>query len=349
MLPHAYKQYLAYLRRRTKPSLLSRSLVFTFLAIFMMLGTVSAFFYYQLKKETPKRAQLEYLQLATGGFVSSKQSIEEILTDFKIAGAKIEVVESSKDATPSSLAFFTALDDLAKISSKIEAARKNIIFQKEILGHKQIPIEYSTLNGELTSYYDEVGELFDEVLSQHQFAKSMLVASGPNFFLPVISNEPLWQVGDKNDLVVFYQKIKTDANSTLESLSKLNVPPRFKNYYKTQIAYLELVVSVSDKVVNLLSQENKEEPESATQIEKAYQLLIDAKKENEGLSQQLLIEKLSLVDLKQNLATFAPVLLKQNSLEVKLAEITASRPEKANVFEYIVNKLQNLKFWGVYK
>ena len=80
-------------------------------------------------------------------------------------------------------------------------------------------------------------------------------------------------------------------------------------------------------MLDLLSQSDDQNTENATQIEKAYQVVVGAHRENEKLSEKLLNTRLDLVSAKQNLETFASVKIRQNSLTSNLEDIYQKRQE----------------------
>ena len=130
------------------------------------------------------------------------------------------------------------------------------------------------------------------------------------------------------------------------NLSKLKVPPNFKEYYDTQIAFLELIIKVSSNVTGILAQEDEQNIESATQLEKAYQVVIGAKRQNKELFDKLLSERFELADLKLNLAKFGPINIVQNSLSAQITDIP--KPERSGFLDRLdilnfVDKLPRVK------
>ena len=149
-----------------------------------------------------------------------------------------------------------------------------------------------------------------------------------------MTNESLWNQGKSQEIIDYYQKINGEANKTLASLARLNVPEEFKNYFETQIAYLELLVNTSTEITEILSE--KDEPEGdITQIEKAYQVLVDAKRQNETIAEDLLTQRLNLLSKETNLAKFAPVKIKQNAIEAKFTDTYSNQLQaiSGNFFE----------------
>ena len=328
MLSQSYKDYLSFIEKSKKPSILKRSLFLTSIFALIILGISSAFIYYFYQKENPVRAQNQYLELANGGFATTKQSLEELLVTFQIAGSKTALIDTLKESTSSSLpGYFVTLDDLTKILAKIESVRASVAFQKDSLKKEATPKPYQSLNSNLISFYEESEKLLNDLYKNYQFAKDLLLATGPNFYLPTLSNESLWQKGQKGEIKSYYENIQKEAANTFAKLSKLSVPDGFADYLENQIIYLQLVQTTSANIISTLSQEESTDPQRATQLEIAYQQFANAKRENEALFEKVLQEKLKLTSLKKNFDKFAYVRIKQNSLEAKLADAFSSQPQ----------------------
>jgi len=338
---HSYKNYLLKLREKTKPSLYKKILTLSAITLFIILGIFSALAYYKYRVEPFEKARIQYLDIASGGFNSTKDSLEDILVSFKVAGEKVDVINSQKESTGSASGFSVILDDITKTILKIESTQKNILFQKKLLQEKLVPPQYSELNINLVNYYQNSETLLTQIYNEHLFLKEIFTATGSNFYSNNITNEFLWRGGNKEDIINYYKNTKLQANATLENLSKLDVPDDFRNYYNLQISYLELIVKISDNVIGILNQEDEKNPDNATQIEKAYQLVIGARRQNETLTTQLLAERLKLVNLKQNFAKFATIKISQKSVEDQIADIETEETQKTI--------LETLHFWGVYK
>lgn len=339
MLFFPYKHYLYFLKKKSEPSIFQK-IAITFLALlFIALGASSAFLYYQYKKDAPAQVQAQYLEKATVSFKNVKESLDEVLSTFKVAGAKIQFIDSFKEASnsvsASAAGFFTSIDDIQKTLSKIELAKKNITFQKQLLKEKTPPVNYAQTNAELLSFYESSEKLLTDIYQTHNFAKEITLASGPNFYLPILTNENLWKDGASEEIKSYYQKTRTEAGSVLEKFSKISPPSDFKDYLDIQTAYLERVVKTSDNIIKTLDEKDTKDLESARQIEKAYQLLVGAKRENNELSQKVLEKRLEISSLKDNLDKFASIRIMQNSLETKLKDLENSQPQN-KVFKFPV-------------
>src|SRR3989344_1711853 len=94
MIVRSYQHHLNLINQKPRSSIFKKILVFNLLLFLAILGFVSAFYYWQFKKEAPLRARIHYLEVASGGFTASKQSLDETLTTFQIAGAKIRTVDN---------------------------------------------------------------------------------------------------------------------------------------------------------------------------------------------------------------------------------------------------------------
>lgn len=320
----------------------------TVILFLVVLGAISAFILFFQLKAPAIQSERHYLEIASGGFITTEQSLDELLNIFSVAGAKIEVIDRVKEATSSAYGFFVSLDDIEKILATIEQTTKTVTFQKELLNQKGIPEAYLELNGELINYYSQTEKLLNDLYKSNHFAKEMVMASGAQFFLPIFTNEALWQNANQNEIISYYQKIKVEADSTLENLSSLTVPREYRPYYDAQIAYLSQIVLVSDNIIKALEEKGEENSQNPTQLEKAYQILIGAKLENESFSEKFLQERLKIIDLKQNLSKLAPVRIQQNSLKSKFVELSTQEPPGSGIPDllFFSSWLKNLLIFG---
>ena len=133
--------------------------------------------------------------------------------------------------------------------------------------------------------------------------------------MPTLTQNDLWENGKKEDVINYYKATKDEANVSLSELSSLAPPPHLKDYYDAQIAYLTRLVALSDNILNTLAQDDSKNPDEATQMEKAYQLTLGAKVDNEAVEKTLLSEKLKLLNVKENLNKIAPIALRKNSIQ----------------------------------
>ena len=338
MYIYSYKYYLQLLEKRPKFPLIQKIFLTIFVILLATAGIVSSIFFYQYQKYFPIKAQNQYLQFSHGGLVSVSQSLEELLTTFKVAGAKVEVIDKSKESSASATGFFASLDDIQKTLSKLQSTKEHIEFQKNLLEEKTVPEVYLGLNNDLLNFYQKSKELVNGISTDYQFTKELLLILGQDFYLPVLSNESLWHSGKEQEIVSYYQKTKESASQTLEKLQKLSVPDNFRTYFGTQMKYFELVINVSNNIINTLESKEKINVDSATQIEKAYQILVGASRENEAISQKLLEERLKLFDLKENLEKFSSLNLAQNSLQTRFDDSFGSQPQ---------SKMDQIRLFGI--
>lgn len=343
MVIHAYKHYLAFLEKRPKISLPQKTLLTLFALLLVIAGSGSAFFYYVYRKEAPIRLENAYLETASSGLISLDQSLNDLVKGFQVAGVKIEAVDKLKEASAAPSGFYVALDDLDKTIATIETTQKNISFVRQQLTNGSSFAKFANINEGLIVLYDQTWQLLENMAIEHRFAKEFLLASGADFYLPVLTNESLWQEGRNLQIIDYYQNLRSKANETLAKLAKLSPPDKFQEQYSTQIKYLELLVNTSTNIINLLSGAEDSNKENASQLEKSYQVLIGAQRENQEISQRLLNLKLSLVSPKENLEKLAPATLIKNSLKERLSEaIAGQRPLKTSKFPNIIRKYLKL-------
>lgn len=323
MLTSSYQYHLFLLRQKAKPNFGKKILFLSCLVVILTIGFISALMYWQYSKEAPLRAENTYLQVATDGFSSTAQAVTEVFETFQVAGAKTVAVDSLKEASSSVMAegYPILLQDIDKTVAKIEAAQKVITNKKLDLKSQITPLKFDQLNASLLSFYDSALENLENSKRENLFAKDMLLSLGQTLYLPTIADETLWTLQNKQQILGYYQSKKEELNGALAALSKLDTPETFKTYYQLQIEYMTKLAVLSDEIIKVLSQEDDKNPDNALQVEKAYQILTRAKKENEPFSQKLLEERGKAFDLKRNFELYAPVKIAQNSLEQELTDI----------------------------
>ncbi|MDP2632632.1 MAG: hypothetical protein Q8P25_02830 [Candidatus Curtissbacteria bacterium] len=314
MQVHSYRHYLDSLDNKTDTGLLGKILLIVGIVILVVVGVTSSLLYYESKKETPIRRQAAYIQNTNNTLISINQSVDEILTSFQVAGAKIQIVDDLKESSAAASGFFTSLDDLERSLSKLELMNKNLENTKLSFMDIDPPQDLeNTKDGVITFIVDTQLNL-EDIYTEQNFVKDVLYASGPSFYLPILTDETIWKQNNKDAIINYYSNVKLQADETLKSLSKLTPPEVYKSYFDTQTAYLILFVNVSDKIINILAQKDSLNPDEATQIEKAYQQLIHAKGDNEKISETLLLEKKKIFDLARNQQKFARIKAQQNLL-----------------------------------
>lgn len=318
-----YKHYLEFLDQNSGSPILHKLLIVATVIIFIATGAISAF-YYKYQKETPKIQKYQYLKATAGDFSSASQSIGELLQAFRVAGDKVTKIDTVAESSQSASGFFVALDDLERNLSKIKVTEENIEEKRLSLAKKPVPQVLNELKGQILDFYEEAQTVLSALYQNHLFAKQLLLASGPKFYLPQLTEDNLWEISSKEKILDYYKNIKDQANTTLRELAKLSPPPDFKPYYDSQIAYLTILVTLSDNIINTLSVADDKDSESATQIEKAYQLLVGARRENEPRSKKILEEKLKIVALPENLNKLSAVEIRKNSIMENLELATDS-------------------------
>ena len=338
MFYQPYKQYLDFLNKSPKHSTLQKSAVIIFLIFFITFGAASSFFYWQYQKTKSVLIENQYLEKSTAGFLSASQSLDDVFGSFQVLGTKTKIIDELKEASNSPSAFYVPVEDATKTIANIDNVKKHILFQKNQSLNQLVPPKFNELQQGFIGFYDESTKLLDSLYNQQKFTKELLVSLGPNFYLPVLTNDSLWKEGKSREIIDYYQKIKEEANQTLTNLAGLNVPGEFENHYQRQISYLELLVETSTKIIEILSEDNVQSRD-ITQIEKAYQVLVGAKRQNETIAEQLLEERLNLLSKETNLSKFAPTKMIQNSIASKLTDIHANSPQQQELalFSFIEN------------
>ncbi len=317
----SYKEYLDILKGPPKKKRVYKTALATFfVASLLLIGALSATIFYYKKNIEPQIIASNYLESASTGFISSKQSLNDVLETFQVAGAKVATVDNLQNSPKHQEAYFIDLADKQKLLSKISLAKQNVQFQKQQLQKARVLPELQNITNDLVSYYNQSEVAFNQTEKDHEFFKSVLIALGPDFYLPVLTNDSVWTDGDINKIKNYYADKKLKAQDALANLTKLSPEADFRGYYNAELAYLELFVKVSTDITNTLNSKLEIKPDSATDVERAYQQLINAQKENIAISGNLLAEKKHLLELKENLNKFAAVRYQANSLETRLKD-----------------------------
>lgn len=347
MLGPSYRHYLDFIHQKPESTLFSKIAIFLLITVFLIVGIFAAALY-KFHKEAPLLAKYQYLESVSTDFSGAINSVNDILAAFKVAGDKIEVVDELKETSASASApgFYVSLDDIERTLSKIEATNQNLQSKKSALEAQNIPDDLVDLANQVDSFYSKSSAVLAEIYKDQLFAKQMLLAAGPKFYLPILTDDQLWQKQDKVEITNYYKNVKEEANKSLADLSKLSPSHGLEDYYKAQIDYLTLLVKLSDDVINTLSLTDDKNQDNATQIEKAYQLLTNAKKENLKNQQDLLGQKLKLVDVEDNLNKLTPIEMQGNAIQVVLKNAFQNTPKVEPAEYYIQAVLDKLPIFS---
>lgn len=298
----SYKDYLELFSRYHQNSLDYSKLFFALMvAVIFTVGVTFAISSNKNQQSEPVRAQVNYVETANASFIKASQSLDDLFASLQVAGVKIEKLDNLKESTPTP-GFFVALSESQNTISKIREAKDNIAFQKDNLQKQTTPSIYSELNTQLLAYLNEGEELLMQLEKRHLEVKDLLIATGPNFFLPVLSDESLWQAQDIEKLQAYYTNQKQDAVRSLENFAKIPSSIELRAFKDTQLTYYQLLINVSDNVLTVLKKANVADADKSEVIEEAYQVLSGAKRDNEFIAAKLLDEKLK-ISSTQNYST----------------------------------------------
>lgn len=329
MIIHSYKHYLLLIEKKPRLSALQKTAGLIFATLLITLGILSALFYYQYQKEAPQRHKKQYLEIASTGFVSTAQSIEELIQIFQVAGVKIQILKNqSETSSEFQTGFFSTLDDLSRLISKLESSHQNLTNQKSLLKSQQPPQDLQEINQDLLNYDQQTLAVIENTKKDYQFLKDLILALGPNYYLPQLSDESLWKEGSEKEIITHFETLKSEADQALASLSRLNAPEEFTDHLKIQTKYLELLVTTSSKIVEILTKQAVVKEDEATPLEEAYQILTKAKEENNSLAMTIFSQRQNLFSPQRNLDRFASVRLLQYSLQTKLQEASTNQIQK---------------------
>lgn len=298
----SYKDYLELFSRYHQKSLNYSKLFFTLtIAVFFTIAVTFTISSNKNQESQPARAQINYFETANSSFLKANQSLGDLFASLQVAGTKIQKLDSLTESTPTP-GFFVALSESQNTISKIREAKDNITFQQENLNNLTAPSIYSDLNNQLLEYLNDNQILLEDLEKRHLELKDLLIATGPNFFLPVLSNESLWQAQDIEKLQAYYTTQKQEARKSLENFAKIPSSIELRTFKDTQLTYYQLLVNVSDNILTVLKKAGAPDADKSIVIEEAYQILSQAKKENEYISAKLLQEKVK-ISSTQNYST----------------------------------------------
>ena len=317
----SYREYLDILKGpHRKKRVYKTALATFFISALLIVGTLSALVFYYKKDIEPQIVASNFVESASVGLISSKQSLNDVLETFQVAGAKVAIVDNLQNSTNPQTAYFIDLSDKQKLLSKVGSAKQNVVFQKQQLQKANVGPGLKSITDDLVAYYEQSEASYSQTEKDHQFFKDVLLALGPDFYLPILSKDSVWESNDKAKIKDYYEGKKIKAQDALTNLAKFSPEADFKDYYNAQLAYLELFVKVSTDITNTLNSNLEIKPDSATDVELAYQQLVNAQKENSKIATNLLAEKKRLLELKENLSRFAAVRYQSNSLEARLRD-----------------------------
>ena len=316
-----YREHLDYFEKYRKTSI-------SFLSGFLTLFIVAAFAFaastflltYNNKKLEPANVQNLYFDTAGTSFFKSRQSLGELASSFQVAGAKTENINIQSESSQSATlvpGFFITLGDTQKAIIQIKGAQDNIKFQQDSLKNIEVPQIYQSLDSQLDDYFQSTYSYLENLEKTQNQLKDLLLVAGPDFYLPVLSDEPTWQSQDIEKIKAYYSKKGIDAQKAEDAFSKIEVLPQLKNYKNMQLSYFQLVINVCDNVTKVLDKQSppEEDLQTPSTIEEAYQVLVGAKRDNEIIAQRLLTERVRLTSTEDNLNRLAIIRSKEQIIE----------------------------------
>lgn len=344
----SYREYLDYIERHGKSSISVAKMSAIFVvALFLTLSLATTYSSYRNKKVEPQIAQVRYFDTAGDTFYKSSQALDDLESSFQVAGVKTEKIDSLKEssATATTPGFFITLGDIQKSIAQMKTVRETVVYERDQLAKTDVPEVYKTLNNQLVDYLN-LSEAFiaDNEKTQEQL-KDLVLASGPSFYLPILSDEQLWQGQDIDKIKNYYENKKKDAQDAAEMFKKIEVRPELKNYKDIQLSFFQLVVNVSDNITNVLNRNiiQTDDFDKATLQEEAYQVLVGAKRENEIISRQLLEERQKLTSSSVHQDAFASIKNRGRVIESGLTQgnkvqiIKSNDNIQKNIFAQFLN------------
>lgn len=295
--------------------------------ILILFGVASSLAYYRHQKEAPTKAARLYLEAAIISFNSTKTATDELIASATVAGAKTEYVQTQEEPQ-AKIAYHASLDDVEKILAQTNLIKKTVDSAKALQETTNTPLQYQDLNLNLINYYQDLDAALLNLTLDYRFTRDITLAIGPNLYLPVLSLKNLWEKEDSELIKTHYKNLQESSNTALSSLAKLDTPEKFRPYWEQEIAYITLLVNLSSGIINTLSVTGDTSDDAATQLEKAYELLVKSERENRKLAEDIFKNRAAIFDTKRALEDLASIRLTQNSLAAKLEEAIQEYPHK---------------------
>lgn len=317
---YSYKYFLHLKKNLPQTSPLIKLLLTTAALVLILSGAFSAFYWYHYQKDTPARAARQYLEAVIISFNSTKTATDELIKNFMVAGAKIQYVETKQEEPQARSAYYSSLDDIERIIQQINLISKNLDSAKSIPELSTAPSQFQDLNLSLGNYYQELGAFLKNLTLDYRFMRDITLAIGPNLYLPVLSQKDLWEKEDSELIKAHYENLQESSNTALSSLAKLDTPEKFRPYWEQEIAYITLLVNLSSGITNTLSVTGDTSGDVATQLEKAYELLVKSERENGKLAEDIFKNRAAIFETKRILEDLVSIRLTQNSLVARLEE-----------------------------
>lgn len=337
MYAQSYREYLDEIE---KPSPQKNVLKQAVLGIVIFSGICFALFsayrYVEYKNDLPKKAKMLYVQSTKAGISTVNQSLEEIISSFKVAGVNLEKSEenASTQATYQST-YYKTLTEVVRNLTKIESAKKNITFVENDIKKMQAPKGTDSINSEVLAYLKDSYGLLDELENEQKVSKDFLLAAGPELYFVQIADDSLWQRKNKDEIRTYYENKITEVQ--MAKLKFVQFSNKNESVASAQIAYLELLENMSKNIVAVLSEREKLQPDAVPQVEAAYQVLNDGQKQNVEIAKTIAAEKLKLAKVEDNLPAFYPLLARADNLEIKLNEL--ERQDDSSKLEHLIDAI----------
>ena len=319
----SYREYLDFVEKYNKNSIpfvkVISSLLVVALVAFVFSTSISN---YNNKKIEPAVLQSKYFENVNAGYFKSKQAMADLFDSFQIAGVKTEKLDSLKESSQSVQApgFFLTLGETQKVLSQIKLAEESILTEREELKKQVVPQVYETLNNQVVEYLNQSETFLTSLQSTQEQLKDLTLAAGPNLYLPTLSDETIWQTQDLEKIKAYYENQKKEAEAATLAYTKIQTKDQLKTYKDRELTYFQLVINVSDNIIKVLGKTTNEDPQSATNIEEAYQVLVGAKRENEQLAQQLLDARVNLTSSQVYFENISSLKNRQRVIESGLVE-----------------------------
>lgn len=316
MHAYSYKHFLTS-RQSLRLSPLQKLALVVFGALVITFGIISTLLYQEYPKETPVRTKKAYLENTIIQFDSTKSTIDELIKSFQVAGSRIDFFKPQQESQTKD-AYYVANNDLERMIAQIKLAQVNLKTAEKSRYTNTVPFEFKDLDIEIKNHHSQLFVYLDELLRTYQIAKDIAMALGPDLYFPTLTSEGLWKKQDKKEITSYYQQKLDNADGALAELARISPPAQFENYYKNEIAYLEVLVDLAKNVNNTLSLQDETGAETVTQIEKAYALTVNADRDMQDLKQKIQKERSNLFDTQKNLNNLAQVKITQNSIGSEL-------------------------------
>ncbi len=248
-----------------------------FVTIFLIVLLALVYLVYEVHKQLKISAKKDFIGTVSANLISADQSLDELKNSLFTASNSYQTF-IKEDEKFQKINFTETLENNAQNLSQIETVANSLVFQKDLVKDSKVPKDYDELKIGFLAYYDKSSEVLENLQEDFNAENQIYQVLNSNLGNINIYNDELWQYGQTEDILIFYQNLKNAANNTLQELLSLEVSRKYEDYYNLHISYLENLIASANEVINSLEIESKDLIEiQPNQLEIAHNSANDSK------------------------------------------------------------------------